>query len=86
VAATAQRSNLWWRGCQKVKANQGQMREFRQNQVPLVRRKIILAFFVQCNILPVMRAVELRKVQAKHTVPIARRPDGRKAQDDQEFR
>jgi hypothetical protein len=66
----AQRSKLWLRGFQKVKANQSRMPDAWLVQ-PALRalQKITLAFFVQCNILPFMRAVELRKVQADKTKP-----------------
>jgi hypothetical protein len=49
-----------------------------QNQASLLRCKISLAFFVRCNILPVVRAVELRKVQANSNgaPPLSGRAEG----------
>jgi hypothetical protein len=53
-------------------------------RVILLRRKICLDTIVRCNILPIMRAVELRSVQAVIPWPVAKRRDIKEGEDGEE--
>ena len=90
VANSAQGRKVCPCGCQQVKTNQRGRARFGAAEQILVQCEIPLAFFVQCNILPAMRAVELRKVQAVQVEtrfrPLSGGTETQEMTDDQELR